>query len=201
MDRTRLETFTDGIFAIVVTLLVLDIKLPVNTTVNNLDSNLIHLLPSLATYALSFIIVGLYWIFHQAVAQRFKSINTRVMWLNIIHLLFVGLIPFTTSLMSRYTFSTWAIVIYGGNILAINLAGWSVTKYFYNHPELHEGKFTHLTFIAQRRQYIKIALLYASGIVMAFFVPEISIYIYAFVTGYLVLGTVVDKLSWRGHAG
>lgn len=199
MDKTRLETFTDGVFAIVITLLVLDLHLPVGTTTSNLGGNLIHILPSLATYALSVIIVGLYWVSHHLAAQQFKTIDTRVMWLNIIFILFIGLVPFTTSLLSGYMFSPWAIIIYGTNILAMNFAGWLIIRYLFTHPELAQGDFTSERFAAQKHQYIKIALLYASGIVFAFLVPEVSIYIYVLVTAYIVLGTLSNKFSWRSR--
>lgn len=60
MDKTRLEAFNDIVFAIVITLLVLDVSLPIHTTVNNLSNNLVHIVPSLATYALSVFVVGIY---------------------------------------------------------------------------------------------------------------------------------------------
>lgn len=199
MDKVRLETFTDGVFAIVITLLVLDINLPAITTATSLGSNILRTLPQLATYALSVVIVGIYWVSHNLAAQQFKKIDTRVMWLNLVLILFLGLIPFTTSVLSEYMFSAWAIVLYGINILAMNLSGWLIILYLYHHPALAEQKFTVERFAAQKHQYIKVALLYAIGIAFAFITPEISIYIYVLVTTYIVLSTVIHRLSWRSR--
>ncbi len=197
MEKSRLEAFTDGVFAIVITLLVLDIKLPDNTTGHNLDDHLTHILPALGAYALSFAIVGMYWVAHHLAARMFKSIDTRVLWLNIIHLFFVCLIPFTTSLLSKFTFSAWAVAIYGINILLINLAGWLVVHYLYRHQQLARANFTHDMFIVHRNQYLKIALLYATGIVFSFINPHVSLAIYGLVTIYVIGGTIFPSLSWR----
>ncbi len=197
MNKERLEIFTDGVFAIVATLLVLDIRLPVDTTVANLGSNLVHVLPSLATYVLSFTIIGLYWIFHHSAASMFKQVDNRVAWLNIIMIMFIGLLPFTTSVLSEFALSAWAPVLYGINILAINIAGWLVMVYLYRHQSLAKSTFTQAMFTSQRNQYIKIASLYAIGIALAFVAPVASIYIYTFVTLYLIVGTLFPKLTWR----
>lgn len=199
MDKLRLETFTDGVFAIVVTLLVLDLRLPAGTNAGNLANNLVHIIPSLATYGLSVIIIGMYWVSHHLAAQQFKIIDTRVMWLNILFILFVGLLPFTTSLLSEYMFSTPAIVIYGVNILAMNLVGWFIMLYLYAHPKLSEGSFTQKLFRAQSWQYFKVGLLYAIGMVFALVMPEVSIYVYALVTAYIVLGMLNNRFSWRSR--
>jgi len=197
MNKDRLEIFTDGVFAIVVTLLVLDIRLPEGTEAANLGENLLHILPSLATYVLSFTIIGLYWVFHHSASRMFKKIDYRVIWLNIIHIMFIGLIPFTTSMLSEFASSPWASAIYGLNILAVNIVGWFIMLYLYRHQSLVEGEFTPKMFAALRNQYVKIASLYAVGVALAFVAPVASIYLYGFITLYLILGTVFPKLTWR----
>ncbi len=197
MEKSRLEAFTDGVFAIVITLLVLDIKLPGDTTTQNLDSNLEHILPALGAYALSFTIVGMYWVAHHLASRMFKTIDPRIIWLNNLHLLFVCLIPFTTSLLSKFTFAPWAVAIYGVNILLINLAGWLVVHYLFRHQNLAKREFTDKMFAVHRNQYLKIALLYAFGIVFSVINPHISIFIYGLVTIYVIIGTIFPTLSWR----
>ncbi len=197
MEKTRLEAFTDGVFAIVVTLLVLDIRLPEGTTTHNLGDNLVHVIPTFSTYVLSYFIVGLYWIFHHSVTRRFKSIDSRILCLNIVHLMLVGLIPFSTSVLSEFTFTTWAIVLYGVNILAINLTGWLVIHYLYRHKDLVNGDFGQTAYKLQRRLYIKIASFYAIAIALGFITPQASIYIYALITLYLIFTVLFPRLSWR----
>lgn len=197
MDKNRLEAFTDAVFAIVVTLLVLDIRLPEGTTAQNLEDNIVHILPALATYVLSYLVVGLYWVFHHRASQWFKSADTTVLWLNIVYLMFIGLVPFSTSMLSEFTFTSWAILFYGFNLLAITLAGFAIVQYMYHHKQLLKGDFTRQIYIAQRYQYAKIAALYTVGIFFGFIDPQISIYIYVFVTAYLILSTLFPQLSWQ----
>jgi uncharacterized membrane protein len=201
MDKTRLEAFTDGIFAIVVTLLVLDIRMPDNTTSQNLDMNIIHILPALGTYVLSYLVIGLQWIFHHSASRMFKAVDTRIIWLNIVYIMLVGLIPFTTGLLSKFTYTTWAIVIYGINLLIVNLAGFLVMYYLYRHRQFATAEYTPRVFAAQGYQYIKVAALYTIGIVLAFVLPQASIYVYGFVTLYLILSTLYTRVSWRRTLG
>lgn len=196
MDKARLEAFSDGVFAIVVTLLVLDIKLPVGTTEETLGQNIIHVLPALGTYVLSYLIVGLYWIFHHRVASLIKSIDSRLLWLNIIYLMCIGLIPFTTSMLSEFIFSPTAIAGYGLNLVAITVSGFLIVRYLYAHKHLMTVKFTESMYESQRQQYVMIALLYALGALFGFLLPEISIFIYVSTTIYLILGTVFPRLWW-----
>ena len=197
MDKNRLEAFTDAVFAIVATLLVLDIRLPVGTNPQNLENNIVHILPSLTTYFLSYLVVGLYWVFHHRASQWFKSASTAMLWLNIVYLMFIGLVPFSTSMLSEFTFTPWAILFYGLNLLAITLAGFTIVWYMHQNQQLLKGDFTHKIYVAQRYQYTKIAVLYTIGIVLGFVYPQASIYIYVFVTAYLILSTLLPQLSWQ----
>lgn len=197
MEKSRLEAFSDGVFAIVVTLLVLDIRLPEGTVAQNLDEHLVHVLPALGTYALSFTIVGMYWVAHHMAARMFKAIDARILWLNILMLLFVGLIPFTTGLLSRYAHDSWAVALYGINIMLINIAGWFIIHYLYHHQNLANFKFSKEIFAAHRQQYLKIGLLYAVGIIFSFINPIVSIYVYGLITLYLIAGMLFPQLSWR----
>jgi len=199
LDKARLETFTDGVFAIVVTLLVLDIHLPAGTTASTLGRGLGHVLPALGTYALSVVIVGLYWVSHHLAAQQFKAVDTRVMWLNIVFILFTGLVPFSTRVLGEFPFTRWAIVTYGANVLVMNLAGWLMIRYLHTHPDLAEESFTPAAFSLQSRQYGKVAILYGIGVVLGFVTPDASVFVYAAVTVYVVLSTVFPRLSWRSR--
>ena len=97
MNKQRLEAFSDGVFAIVITLLILDIKIPeVQSTA--LPAALVKMLPQLVTYVLSFFIIGLYWHLHHQVATQIKLIDGAFIWLNLVWLLFVSVLPFPTAL-------------------------------------------------------------------------------------------------------
>lgn len=197
MEKNRLEAFSDGVFAIAITLLVLDIRIPIGTTATNLGSNLRHIVPSVATYVLSFVLVGLYWIFHHYSAAFCKKIDARVIAFNMLHLMFIVLLPFTTSLLSEFYLARWALVIYGINLMLINLAASLVMNYLYKHPKLSTEDFTERIYKAQNRQTTKINILYIAGIIFVFITPQVSIYIYGVIVVYLVISTLFPQRFGR----
>ena len=105
IPKKRLETLTDGIFAIAMTLLVLSIEVP--TFTNNTASSsipefiLFTLIPQLAVYMLSFVLLTSFWMVHH-VLYAIKSINTKLLWINAIWLMSIAIVPFSTSLVGKY---------------------------------------------------------------------------------------------------
>lgn len=109
MHKGRLEAFSDGVIAIIITIMVLEIKVPHTDSI----SGLVPVIPVLISYVLSFIYVGIYWNNHHHVFQLVKVINGRVLWANL-HLLFwLSLIPFVTGWMGENHFSQWPAALYG----------------------------------------------------------------------------------------
>jgi uncharacterized membrane protein len=116
----RLEALIDGVFAIVMTLLVLDITIPEIAQPSlqaELPRRLLELWPKLYSYLLSFIVLGLLWSFHHRSFRYIKRSDNGLIWLNIIFLMFTALIPFSTSLMGNYRIEKLPITIYASNIL------------------------------------------------------------------------------------
>ena len=97
MNKTRLEAFSDGVFAIVITLLILNVHVPDGRTLTL--QSLRPLVPPLATFVLSFIIVGVYWVAHHHMLHFVTHVNRRLLWLNLLLLLSVVFIPFPASLL------------------------------------------------------------------------------------------------------
>ena len=135
MNKQRLEAFTDGVYAIVITLLILDIRIP-DVAASALGPALVRLLPQVVTYVLSFFVVGMYWFAHHRVAHQVKLINGTFTWLNLLWLLFVSVMPFPTSLLGRYPLQFIPIAIYGIDLILTNVTGYVITVYLVKHPEL-----------------------------------------------------------------
>lgn len=113
MQKNRLEAFTDGVLAIVITIMVLEIKVPHGETAEAL----LTLWPKFLSYALSFLYVGIYWNNHHHTMQAVKSVNGTVLWANL-HLLFwLSLLPFSTGWMGENHFSQLPTLLYGTNLL------------------------------------------------------------------------------------
>ena len=102
MSKARLEAFSDGVLAIAITLLVLNIHVPSPSSPGSLAHKLGHEWPSYASYVTSFLTIGIIWINHHAMLARLRRIDHRLLLLNLLLLLFVGLLPFTTALMAEY---------------------------------------------------------------------------------------------------
>ncbi len=109
MDKGRLEAFSDGVIAIIITIMVLEFKVPHG---NDL-SNLIPLIPIFLTYTLSFVFLGIYWNNHHHLFSLVEHIDGKVLWANL-HLLFwLTTIPFATSWLGQNPSSKWPVAIYG----------------------------------------------------------------------------------------
>jgi uncharacterized membrane protein len=118
----RIEAFSDGVFAIVVTLLVLDLKVPalaVKASSGELGHGLVALLPSLLSWLISFIIVCKFWINHHAVIGLASHANYALMWLNALFLMGQSFIPFPTALMGEYHANALAVSLFGV-VMALN---------------------------------------------------------------------------------
>jgi uncharacterized membrane protein len=118
MRKERLEAFSDGVIAVIITIIVLEMKVPHGSDL----AALAPLLPVFLTYVLSFVYVGIYWNNHHHMLQSTGSINGASMWANL-HLLFwLSLLPFTTGWMGENHFERWPTVAYGLNLLLCALA-------------------------------------------------------------------------------
>jgi len=109
MSKNRLEAFSDGVLAIIITIMVLELKIPHGDSIENLQP----LIPVFLSYVLSFVYVGIYWNNHHHLMQIVKRISGSTLWTNM-HLLFwLFLIPFATAWSGENHFSLWPVVIYG----------------------------------------------------------------------------------------
>ena len=109
MSKGRLEAFSDGVLAIIITIMVLELKVPHGTELSTLKP----LIPIFASYALSFVYIGIYWNNHHHLFQAVHKVNGNVLWANM-HLLFwISLIPFTTSWLGENQFASWPVALYG----------------------------------------------------------------------------------------
>src|SRR5215510_11539401 len=134
MNKTRLEAFSDGVFAIVITLLILNVRVPDGRSFT-LES-FRPLIPPLATFVLSFIMVGVYWIAHHHMLHFITQVNRRLLWLNLLVLLCVVFIPFPTSLLGTGFNNALAVRLYGMSLMATNLSGLLFWLYATSHREL-----------------------------------------------------------------
>ena len=126
MSKARLEAFSDGVFAIAITLLVLEIKVPPADSGRSLARGLLELWPSYAGFAVSFITIGIIWVNHHAVFATVHSVDRPLLFKNLLLLLTVSFIPFPTAVMAEYlraeSGQNLAVAFYAGSFFVMGIA-------------------------------------------------------------------------------
>jgi len=118
MHKGRLEAFSDAVIAILMTIMVLELRAPRGNTLEALRA----VLPTLSCYVLSFVFLGIYWNNHHHMLQAAKQVNGAVLWANM-HLLFwLSLIPFSTDWMGAQGYAQWPVALYGAVLLMCGVA-------------------------------------------------------------------------------
>ena len=179
MNKNRVEAFSDGVFAIVITLLILDIKLPHDIPYDQLGAALLAVVPKLQSYVLSFFIIGLYWAFHHAYMERLKQVNGTLILLNTVALLVISFMPFPTSLLGEFPNTAIPLVIYGLTLIASNVIGFAILLYLNSHPFLLKDGVHTPQFLRQYYfEYAWVNASYVFAILLAFYMPVASYVIY-----------------------
>lgn len=118
MPKTRLEAFSDGVIAIIITIMVLELKVPHGTRL----SDLAPLIPVLLSYVLSFVYVGIYWNNHHHLLHAVTRVDGRVLWANLQLLFWLSLVPFVTAWMGENAFAPVPVLCYGVVLFLAGLA-------------------------------------------------------------------------------
>ncbi len=184
MSKNRVEALSDGVFAIVMTLLILDIHLP-EVEYSQLGAALVEAMPRVYAYAISFAVIGVYWLTHHQSLQLVGKLNTKLIMLNLLFLLAVSFMPFPTALLGRFPLQPIPILIYGLNLIAANAVGLVVTLYMRAHPDLSSG----LVLRAGRKSMLMYAFVntsYLVAMLLGFVAPLASYAIFV-----VVLATVI----------
>src|SRR3989304_869307 len=129
MPPNRLETLADGVFAIVMTILVLDLRVPEIVGAGGLAGDVAALWPRGATFVISFVVLGIYWFAPHQVFHFVARVDRTLVWLNILFFMGVGLTPFAASLLGSYPNEIVALAFYGILLALLPLLGYGVWWY------------------------------------------------------------------------
>jgi uncharacterized membrane protein len=174
MQKGRVEAFSDGVFAVIITIMVLEMKIPQGPALRGL----VALLPVFLSYVLSFIYVGIYWNNHHHLFQAVKQIKGSVLWANL-HLLFwLSLIPFVTAWSGENHFMQWPMALYGFVLFMCGLAYSILVKVLI---ENHSKDSLLAQAIGRDRKGTISVVLYTVAIIFSFCVPMVSGAIYILV--------------------
>lgn len=174
MLKGRLEAFSDGVIAIIITIMVLELKVPHGDSVESLKP----ILPVFISYVLSFVNIGIYWNNHHHLMLVSDHVNGPVMWANM-HLLFwLSLVPFASGWMGENHFTTWPVAIYGFILLMAGVAYYMLAKAL---VKLHGENSTLATAVGKDKKGIFSMVIYGIGIAVSFVNPWIAFGLYALV--------------------
>ena len=171
MTKSRLEAFSDGVLAIIITIMVLELKVPGGYTFASLKP----LFPKIVSYVVSFVYVGLYWNNHHHLFQIVQKVNGKVLWGNL-HLLFwLSLMPLTTNWIGESHFERDPIIAYGVVLIMCSVA-YNIVEYFVVQTEGEESALKRAV-KSKTKENISTAL-YFLGIGISFINPYVSLLMY-----------------------
>jgi uncharacterized membrane protein len=129
MSKGRLEAFSDGVFAVIITIMVLDLKVPSGMDLDALKS----VLPVFLCYVLSYLYVGIYWNNHHHLLHASERVSGGILWANLILLFCLSLAPFTTAWMGENHYAPLPVAVYGAMLLLAAIAYFILTKSLISH--------------------------------------------------------------------
>lgn len=181
LGKNRIEALSDGIFAIVMTLLILEFRvpeLPHNAPNVQVLPALLNLWPKFATYVVTFVSLGVFWIGHHNMYHAIRRADRVLLWLNILFFMFVSLLPFSMSVLNAFPQTQVAPLFFGANITIIGWLLFSQWAYANSRPDMIIASVSpkHRRFVKSRMLAVPIAT--TLTMLVAFWSVEISLVVY-----------------------
>jgi len=192
MNKNRLENFSDGVFAIAVTLLILNVHIP-NTKglVNHqLNHALFSILPHMVTFAFSFLVIGVFWVSHHRIFSFVRIADSTLLWLNIVYLLFIAVIPLTAAILSENPFLPSAILLYTITLLIIALMHFVLLEYMLRNKTLKHEALTRDIYKAAQQTAIVGPICYV--------IAALASFVNVYISFFFILGAMVFYIFFSG---
>jgi uncharacterized membrane protein len=176
MNKTRLENFSDGVFAIAVTLLILNVRIPDAKNLDNhhLNLSLFRLIPHVVTFAFSFLVIGVFWVAHHRIFSFVKVADSTLLWLNIVYLLFIAMIPLPAAILSENPFLPTAILLYTLTLLIIALMHFVLLEYAIRNDHIKHEALTREVYRSAQKNAVVGPVCYIMAAAVSFFNVYIS---------------------------
>jgi uncharacterized membrane protein len=175
MGTSRIEAFSDGVIAVIITITVLDLKLPADPSLQSLE----RLTPLFLTYILSFMVVGIMWVNHHHMMHLAKHATAKLLWANNMLLFWMSLIPFTTAYMGQNSGRPLAVAVYG-TVLTLCACSFTVLRYVVNQFHLRDEELARHNHRILRKS-LATTFLYFSSIPLAYLSTRWSFAIFTFI--------------------
>jgi len=195
----RITAFSDGVFSIAITLLVLNLQIPKGiTSLTDLLNRLQALWPNLMSYILSFVIIGIYWVAHHNMFHYIKRSNRMFLWINILLLMCVAFIPFPAGLLGQFSFVSQsslakvAEIIYACNLILTNLTLSLLWWYATSHHRLVDQDIDPHFVNTVNRRNMTAPVVYAASIGLSFLNVYLSLIVFFLFPLYYIIPSHVD---------
>jgi uncharacterized membrane protein len=175
MHKGRLEAFSDGVIAVLITILVLELRAPHGAE----WSAVTPLIPAFVSYVLSFIYLGIYWNNHHHLLQASSKVNGAVLWANLYILFWLSLIPFVTGWMGENEFATLPVAVYGFDLLMAALAYYILERTLIA-AQGSEGRLK-MAVGAEIKGWVSVGFYVLGILAAAFWTPYVGLALYALV--------------------
>ena len=203
-DAARVEAFSDGVIAIAITLLVLEIRVP-DVSHGKLAHALAHQWPSYVAYVLTFFVIGVMWVNHHAMFQQIERVDRTLLFLNIGLLMGIAFLPFPTALVARYLRAgddaRVATAIYSATMVVIGCGFLVLWWYLARNPRLLRDGFGAASAQRMLRRTIIGPALYAASIVVALLAPMLCLVVYAALAVYFVFPARAQDVATSNEGG
>ncbi len=178
----RLLALSDGVFAIAVTLLILDIALPATTSGDGLSKALLDLWPRYLAYALSFVVIARFWVIHHQAFRLIARDDTALLWLNLLLLMFVAFLPFPTAVLGEHGGSPAAATLYAAAVCLASTASAAIWWYASGRGKLLRPDVEPAQVRATRARSLSGPVFFAATVPIAVFAPYVAevMWVFAF---------------------
>jgi len=193
-ELDRIVNFSDGVFAIVITLLVLDIRvpnIPEGLVSQELPSRILALEPKFLSYVISFLVIAIYWQVHHRVFRPIRSYDRTLLWLNFLFLMAISFLPFPTSLLGEYSEQQLSVVIYAAtaaiaSLLLVSISWYTTAEHRLVAPDSVDDEAER----KQRVQGLAVPVVFLLSIGISFFSPRAAMY------SWLLLSVTDPIIRW-----
>ncbi len=202
--KGRLETLTDGVFAIIMTILVFNISVPElilfeegEYASERLSAKFVELWPDFLAYVISFSTLGAFWVAHHRIFRWILYVDRPLIWINISFLMIIGLVPFSTTLLTQYMDQQNSIFAYSSNAILAGLLIYTIYYYAKRNPELVDKTVQALIEKSSSRRIVATILTYLVAIFFSFIYLQASLFLLLLV---LIPEIIPDKYFGRKTA-
>jgi len=171
MGPGRLEAFSDGVLAVIITIMVLELKVPLSRD----PAALLSLWPTFLSYLLSYLVVAIYWVNHHRMFHLCRRVDNAVLWTNMLCLFGISFIPFATAYLGQDGFTPFATAVYGASLLLANVAIMPLRIVLAGQLK-NEPQYAASIRRAAIKSWVS-ATLYAAGIPLAYVNPALTLFL------------------------